>query len=162
MPAMPAGSPSSREHHHRSSSSVCHKPRPTCALVAVQADELHRALVRGPAALTPSHMLAPGAVAECEAIASQGHLQGSTEHPPECSAAPRAAPQPLAEHCPACSQGRDLGAALSHVTVPPPVPFPGSNAPAPYLCEVGWVQVDVLSSDVPMHILILVNVLQAV
>lgn len=102
-PAMPAGSPSSREHHHRSSSNKCHKPKPTCALVAVQADELHGTLVGGPAALTPNHMFPPRAVPECKAIASEGHLQGSTEHPPECRAAPSAAPQPLLERCPACS-----------------------------------------------------------
>lgn len=92
VPAMPAGSLSSREHHQRSSPSMCHTARPTCALVAVQADEFHRALVRGPAALAPSHVLPPGAVAEREAIASEGHLQGSTEHPPEFRAAPRASP----------------------------------------------------------------------
>lgn len=100
VPATPAGCPSSREHHHRSSSSTWHKPRPTCALVAVQADELHCALVRGPAALSPRHVLPPGAVPECEAIASKGHLQGSTQHPPECTAASSAAPQALLEHCP--------------------------------------------------------------
>lgn len=160
VPATPVGSPRSRERHHRSSSSKCHKPRRTCALVAVQADELHGALMRGPAALTLSDVLPPRAVPECEAIASEGHLQGSTEHPPECRAVPSAAPQPLLEHCPA--KDRDLEAVLSHVTIPPPVPFPGGMAPAPYLCEVCWVQIDVLSSDVPMHILILMNVLQAV
>lgn len=51
--------------------------------------------------------------------------------------------------CPACMS-------------PPPLPFPCSTAPAPYLREVCWVHIDVVSCDVPMHILIFLKVLQAV
>lgn len=76
-----------------------------------------------------------------------------------CTAAPARALHRL-HRCPARS--RHPGAALSRFTSPPSLLFPRSAAPAPYLREVCWVQIDVLSCDVPMHVLIFMNVLQAV
>lgn len=60
---------------------------------------------------------------------------------------------PAQEQDPGCS-------VLFHC--PAALPFPCSTAPAPYLREVFRVHVDVLSRDVPMHVLIFMKVLQAV
>lgn len=71
-----------------------------------------------------------------------------------CSQSHSPAPQHLPEHCTGCTaQPHEPGYPVSQAHL---------HSTAPYLHVVCWVQIDVLSCDVPMHILILMDVLQAV